>query len=80
MAGRRSTGDGLLQTFRSLLVTLVVLSSGLTAAYAGASLAVVAGATVAGLVVGVVVVAIALPTTGSTDPDGETDSRLQWDD
>jgi membrane associated rhomboid family serine protease len=77
MAGRRSTGDGLVQTFRSLLVTLVVLSSGLTAAYAGASLAVVAGAALAGLVVGILVVAIALPAASENE---EPDPRLRWED
>jgi hypothetical protein len=78
MAGRRPVGGGLLRTFRSLLVTLVCVSCGLTAVYAGASLGVVAGASVVGLLVGVVVVAIALPTPDSTDK--QTDPRLRWED
>jgi hypothetical protein len=78
MAGRRPGGGGLLQTFRALLVTLVCLSAGLTAVYGGASLSVVAGATAAGLVLGLVVVTVALPTP---DPvDTETDPRLRWEE
>jgi hypothetical protein len=68
-----------LQTFRALLITLVCLSCGLTAAYAGASLAVITGATVTGLAVGVLVVTVALPTPDSVD-GGETDPRLRWED
>jgi len=76
---RRRPGGGLMRTVRTVLVTLVCVSSGLTAAYAGASLGVVAGATVGGLVVGLVVVAIALPTPDGTDRQ-ETDPRLRWED
>jgi|APHM01.1.fsa_nt_gi hypothetical protein len=58
---------GLVQTRRTLLVTLVCVSSGPTAA--DASPGVVAGATAGGLVM----VTIALPTSDGTDP------RLRWE-
>jgi len=78
MAGRRPGGSGLLRTFRALLVTLVCLSAGLTAVYGGASLAVAAGAVAGGLVLGLVVVTVALPTP---DPsDRETEPRLRWEE
>jgi hypothetical protein len=76
MAARAGTGGSLLDTMRTMLVALVGLSSATTAAYAGASLPVVAGASVGGLVLGVVVVAVALPA-GREEP---SDPRLRWED
>ncbi len=59
-----------MRTVRTLLVTLVCVSSGLTVA--GASPGVVAGTTAGGPV------AVVLPTPDGTDRQ-ETDLRLRWE-
>ena len=72
--GRPVTSQRTLKGLRALLVVLVALSSGLTAVFADASLAIIAGATLLGFVFGILVVAVALPKPR----EKPTNPRLQW--
>lgn len=74
--GRPVSSQRTLKGLRALLVVLVALSSGLTAVFADASLPLVGGATLLGVVFGLLVVAVALPKPR----EKPADPRLQWDE
>lgn len=70
------TGGDKWRTIRTLVVVLITFSAALTAIFADASLTVVAGATLFGFGVSLLVVVLAFPRGSSGK---SRDSRFEWD-
>lgn len=76
MAARRTAGRDLWIWARNLVVVLVTVSAALTAIFAGASPRIIAGTTVIGFGVGLLLAAGALPSR----PAPASENRFEWDE